>query len=51
MVQRLRQGSREALESWMGRMAPEDLEALVQGLEALLAVSSGSAAPETATPA
>jgi DNA-binding MarR family transcriptional regulator len=39
LAQRLRQGSREALRSWLGEVDPVDLEALVQGLEALVAVA------------
>ncbi len=39
LAQRLRQGSREALRSWLERMAPADLEALVRGLEALVAIA------------
>jgi MarR family transcriptional regulator, organic hydroperoxide resistance regulator len=37
LAQRLRQGSRETLRTWLGRMERTDLEALVRGLEALLA--------------
>ena len=36
LAQRLRQGSREALRSWMERMDRADLEALVQGLSAMV---------------
>ena len=39
LAQRLRQGSREALRSWMERMDHEDLEALVRGLAAMVAVA------------
>lgn len=39
LAQRLRQGSREALRSWLERMAAGDLEALLRGLRAMAAVA------------
>jgi DNA-binding MarR family transcriptional regulator len=39
LAQGLRQGSREALRSWLERMGRDDLEALVRGLAAMLAVA------------
>lgn len=38
LAERLRQGSREALRIWMERMQSDDLEALVRGLVALVAI-------------
>lgn len=43
LVQRLRQGSRETLRSWLEQMRPDDLDALVRGLAALVAVGSAGA--------
>ncbi len=40
LAQRLRHGSREALRGWLERMERDDLEALVQGLVAMLGVAS-----------
>src|SRR5215471_15777162 len=37
--QGLRQGSREALRTWLERMDPDDLRALVRGLEAMVALA------------
>jgi DNA-binding MarR family transcriptional regulator len=52
LAQNLRHGSRDALRSWMERMEQDDLEALVRGLKAMLAVASGplavSSEPESA---
>ncbi len=39
LAQRLRQGSREALRSWLERMDRGDLEALVQGLAAMVVIA------------
>jgi len=44
LAQRLRQGSREALRSWLERMDREDLEALVRGLAAMVAVAGAPGA-------
>lgn len=38
LAERLRQGSREALRTWMERMESDDLDALVRGLVALVAI-------------
>lgn len=43
LAQRLRQGSREALGSWLERMSADDLEALVRGLRAMVAVAGSPA--------
>lgn len=40
---RLRHGSREALRSWLEQMDPADLDALVRGLRAIVAIASGTA--------
>ena len=40
LAQRLRHGSREALRGWLERMERDDLEALNQGLAAMLSVAS-----------
>ena len=40
LAQRLRQGSREALRAWLERMRRDDLEALVHGLDAMIAVAT-----------
>ena len=40
LAQSLRQGSREALRSWLERMEPGDLASLVRGLRALVAAAS-----------
>ncbi len=40
LVQRLRQGSREALRAWLEQMDGDDLAALVSGLEALFAIGA-----------
>jgi MarR family transcriptional regulator, organic hydroperoxide resistance regulator len=45
LAQRLRQGSREALRSWLERMDRDDLEALVRGLAAMSAVSRSPGRP------
>jgi DNA-binding MarR family transcriptional regulator len=41
LAQRLRQGSREALRTWLEQLDRGDLEALVHGLTALVAIASG----------
>ncbi|SRR6266545_8002495 len=46
LAQRLRHGSREALRAWLERMDRDDLDALVRGLVAMVAVAR--AAPGTA---
>jgi DNA-binding MarR family transcriptional regulator len=46
LEQRLRQGSREALRSWLERMERDDLEALVRGLAAMVAVAGAGIAEE-----
>jgi DNA-binding MarR family transcriptional regulator len=40
LAQRLRQGSREALRAWLERMGRDDLDALVRGLEAMIAIGT-----------
>jgi MarR family transcriptional regulator, organic hydroperoxide resistance regulator len=40
---RLRHGSREALRSWMEQMDQGDLDALVRGLRAMVAIAAGTA--------
>lgn len=40
LAQRLRHGSREALRAWLERMERDDLDALVHGLTAMVAVAS-----------
>ena len=45
LAQRLRQGSREALRAWLEGMDGRDLEALVQGLQAMIAVARGLPPP------
>lgn len=40
LAERLRQGSREVLRSCLERMDPDDLEALVRGLAAMVALAS-----------
>jgi DNA-binding MarR family transcriptional regulator len=58
LAQRLRHGSREALRAWLERMDRDDLEALVRGLGAMVAVArapmpvpatAASAGPATPT--
>jgi DNA-binding MarR family transcriptional regulator len=40
LAQRLRQGSREALRAWLEQMRRDDLDALVRGLEAMIAIAT-----------
>jgi DNA-binding MarR family transcriptional regulator len=52
LAQRLRHGSRDALRAWLERMDRDDLEALVRGLDAVVAVARAPMpAPATAAPA
>jgi MarR family transcriptional regulator, organic hydroperoxide resistance regulator len=45
LAQRLRHGSREALRAWLEQMEHDDLEALVRGLTAMVAVAQAPPAP------
>ena len=51
LAQRLRQGSREALRSWLERMDAGDLEALVRGLRAIVGIAGSPLQPDLAVTA
>jgi MarR family transcriptional regulator, organic hydroperoxide resistance regulator len=48
LAQRLRHGSREALRAWLEQMEREDLDALVRGLMAMVAVARAPMPPASA---